>query len=500
MSINLLLHDPFCVLKDFPEHYNGIINTYPFKASKQKFNPTGDYLAIGCSDGSIIIYDSDTMKLLLYLGHNTFFEEEHVDNEIMTKDVTNDSLVCQMKNHTLSIQSLRWSFCSRYIISSGKDSKVKIWDLTCKFDHFIENTKFTFDTEKQQCNCKSFDFDYPIWDAQFLNEQNDCAIACVSKSCIPYVIDIKNNVTERALNISTIESNNYSAETAEFIKDMFENEKKYGNCTSMEMSKDMCLVGTSKGWLLFYDLSKLKNIQLIAFFKICSSSIKTIALSQSRTNLCVNSSDRVIRQYDIEVLESTVGDEPKKITISLKNKYQDVINRLQWNSISISFQSGEFLIASAHGSTNETGLFLWDTSNGSLVKIYENASEELSDIDWDPNKMCIVANGVESGDIFFWTINLPPKWASLAPDFEEVDEQVQYLEKEDEFDEFDEDLIKKDQIKFENEITDLDLVTPDKTDVRGNKNLSDVTLKIPVSYRDIIQLRNSIEKYTHDSI
>ncbi|OBA25496.1 hypothetical protein HANVADRAFT_3698, partial [Hanseniaspora valbyensis NRRL Y-1626] len=87
--------------------------------------------------------------------------------------------------------------------------------------------------------------------------------------------------------------------------------------------------------------------------------------------------------------------------------------------------------------------------------------------------------------------NLPPKWASLAPDFEEVDEQVEYIEKEDEFDEFDEDLVKKDQIKFENDTTLLDLVTPDKTDVRGNVNFSDTTFKIPVSYKDIIQLRNT---------
>ncbi len=45
-----------------------------------------------------------------------------------------------------------------------------------------------------------------------------------------------------------------------------------------------------------------------------------------------------------------------------------------------------------------------------------------------------------------------PKWASLAPDFEEVDEQVQYIEQEDEFDQ-DNDYLKKDQNKFETDIS-----------------------------------------------
>ncbi|KAL6926897.1 hypothetical protein ACO0SA_003978 [Hanseniaspora valbyensis] len=495
MSINLLLHDPFCVLKDYPEHYNGIINTYPFKAIKQKFNHTGDYLAIGCSDGSIIIYDADTMKLILYLGHNTVFEDENIINET-TPEIDNlNKQICQMQNHTLSIQSLRWSSCSRYIISAGKDFNVKLWDLSCKFDHFIENSKYNIENNNKTCNCKNFEFQSAIWDARFYNEKNEYAIVCASGTCIPLIVDIKNGTQTRALNYESIENNNYDLEKIDFIKDIFENEKKYGNCVSLELSEDICIVGTSKGWLMFYDMSNLTNVKLISYLKVCSSSIKTIILSQSRNNLCVNSSDRIIRQYDVKIVTNNENDNNKKITISLKHKYQDVINRLQWNSMGLSPHSGEFLIASAHGTTNETGLFLWDTSNGSLVKIYENAGEELSDIDWDANKMCIVATGVDSGDVFYWSVNLPPKWASLAPDFEEVDEQVEYIEKEDEFDEFDEDLVKKDQIKFENDTTFLDLVTPDKTDVRGNVNFSDTTFKIPVSYKDIIQLRNSIERY-----
>ncbi|XBW36080.1 hypothetical protein QEN19_001655 [Hanseniaspora menglaensis] len=489
MAVNLLLHDPFCVLKDYPEDYSGIINTYPFKAVKQKFNPTGDYLAIGCSDGSIMIYDADTMKLILYLGNNRMLDGEIVSN----KSSFFNTPACTMKNHTLSVQSLKWSSCSRYIISAGKDAKVKIWDLSCKFDCFITNSKMPI-ASATSCSCHNFEFEFAIWDARFYQDENKYAILCASGSCIPIILEIESGIKSKFLNLETMSYSNDNEETVNFLNDMIENEKKYGNCVSIELVDEICIVGTSKGWLMVYDLTVISSIRLIGFAKFCASSIKNIIMSDKKKHLFINSSDRVIRQCDITFLKQNNEPGFKNANIEFKHKYQDVINKLQWNSMSLSSHSGEFLIASAHGSTNETGLFLWDTSNASLVKIYENAGEELSDIDWDANKMCIVASGVDSGDIFCWSVNLPPKWASLAPDFEEVDEQVNYVEKEDEFDEFDEDLIKKDQLKFENEINLLNLLTLDKTDVRGNKNVCDLTFKIPISYQDIVHLRDNIEK------
>lgn len=41
---------------------------------------------------------------------------------------------------------------------------------------------------------------------------------------------------------------------------------------------------------------------------------------------------------------------------------------------------------------------------------------------------------MESGRIYLWSINTPQRWSALAPDFAEVEENVEYIEKEDEFD------------------------------------------------------------------
>lgn len=46
--------------------------------------------------------------------------------------------------------------------------------------------------------------------------------------------------------------------------------------------------------------------------------------------------------------------------------------------------------------------------------------------------MC--ACGLETGRIYLWSIVTPQKWSALAPDFVEVEENVEYVEREDEFD------------------------------------------------------------------
>jgi COMPASS component SWD1 len=41
---------------------------------------------------------------------------------------------------------------------------------------------------------------------------------------------------------------------------------------------------------------------------------------------------------------------------------------------------------------------------------------------------------VDSGRIWLWSILQPQRWSALAPDFVEVEENVEYIEREDEFD------------------------------------------------------------------
>ena len=53
---------------------------------------------------------------------------------------------------------------------------------------------------------------------------------------------------------------------------------------------------------------------------------------------------------------------------------------------------------------------------------------------WHPHKPFLAATGIETGHIYVWSIVAPQRWSALAPDFAEVEENVEYVEREDEFD------------------------------------------------------------------
>lgn len=88
-----------------------------------------------------------------------------------------------------------------------------------------------------------------------------------------------------------------------------------------------------------------------------------------------------------------------------------------------------------------------------------------NDAQWHPNRPFVAAYGLESGCIYFWSINAPQRWSALAPDFAEVEENVEYVEREDEFDIHPIEEIHKRRLDLENETVDVLTVDPTKSDV-----------------------------------
>ena len=52
---------------------------------------------------------------------------------------------------------------------------------------------------------------------------------------------------------------------------------------------------------------------------------------------------------------------------------------------------------------------------------------------WHPTRP-VIATVATSGDIHLWQTSSPDNWAAFAPGFEELEENVEYDEREDEFD------------------------------------------------------------------
>ncbi|SCU82405.1 LADA_0C05028g1_1 [Lachancea dasiensis] len=433
---NLLLQDPFSVLKEYPERLTQTFDT-PLHTCCVQFSPGGDYLAMGCSNGAVIIYDMDTGKPITMLGNKG-------------------------GGHVRSIQSIQWSQNGRYILTGARDWFVKMWDL-----------------QKAWEPAKEFKFHSPIWTCNWSPGKELGCVVTVYEEDHAFAVDFSlENPTATKICGSTERMNKSEAESEENVKTL-----DYGYtlvaCVHPKRP-DILITGTSKGWIKLYRLSD-DLVELVHTYRFAHSNAKHMIISQSGDRLAINSADRTIRQYLL-----TMNDDLTEISFILEYRYQDVINRLQWNCIHFSNNSAEYLVASTHGSSAHD-LYLWETSTGTLVRVLEGTDEELLDIDWDFHSMCIASNGLETGNVYIWSITIPPKWSALAPDFEEVEENIEYREKEDEFDQIGQ-LAHQQELDQAEEVK-IDLRSMEKFDVRGNE--IDVNrFIIPIEFESILMLKS----------
>jgi COMPASS component SWD1 len=76
----------------------------------------------------------------------------------------------------------------------------------------------------------------------------------------------------------------------------------------------------------------------------------------------------------------------------------------------------------------------------------------------------VAACGLETGSVYLWSIITPQRWSALAPDFAEVEENVEYIEREDEFDIHPIEEIHKRRLDLEDEPVDVLTIEPTKGD------------------------------------
>lgn len=447
--MNLLLQDPFSVLKDYPEKLVVTLEN-PLNTECLQFSPGGDYLALGCSNGAVIVYDMDTNRPIIMLGSRS-------------------------GSHVQAVNSVAWSPCGRYLISTSRDWYIKLWDLAMPDEPF-----------------KEIVMESSVWNCTWLDSKRFTAVATVLEEKDAFLIDFNVNGENRdvvAYPITSTSAEGTDGNTAES-----ESNRGYVLvATTYPKHKGVVVTGTSKGWLTFYlvheniETSEF-SFQVLSDERLGSSNIKHIIISQSGDRLAINCSDRTIRQFSLN-LKTMQEDDSKNLEVELEqeHRYQDVINKLQWNCIFFSNNSAEYLVASTHGSSAHE-LYIWETSTGTLVRVLEGAEEELMDITWNFYNMSIASSGFETGSIYIWSIVIPPKWSALAPDFEEVEENVIYDEKEDEFDQVD--INEQQQEITEAEEVPIDLETPEQFDVRCN-DLSHKFFTIPMDYQHIMFLQST---------
>ncbi|KAF9106226.1 hypothetical protein BGX29_010099 [Mortierella sp. GBA35] len=308
------------------------------------------------------------------------------DGTIVIWDFDTRGVSRSLLGHVKPITSLSWSRNGRHLLSSSKDWSCIVWDLlTGSKKHTIR-------------------FDTVVLNAQFHPKNNSVFIAALHQEK-PVMIDFSNGIQRLPI---LKDANTESDEKGKSTTNSTE-----APTTSNTLTSSIMVVTFDKHGKKIYTGSSKGYIGII--------DTETRTFSRRGKEIVVNANDRSIRLF------ATREDGPPEQL----HKFQDLVDRIQWNQCCLSSDSDYVIGGSAHQAAHN--IFIWDRIGGHLVKILEGPKEPLEDLTWHPIRP-IVASVSSYGTIHIWATNYQENWSAFAPDFKELEENIDYEEREDEFD------------------------------------------------------------------
>lgn len=313
------------------------------------------------------------------------------DGRIVIWDFLTRGIAKVISAHVHPVCSLSWSRAGYKLLSVSTDNNVCIWDVL-----------------SGECDIK-YRFPSPVMKVQFHPRIDKMFLVCPMRHPAVLVhVDASHEIIP------------------------MDDEGDVSIVASFDRRGEYIYTGNSRGKLLILTCPDLK---VKTSFRIgpgtsSAAAIKSIEFSRRTEFFLVNSADRVIRVYDVrKVLKSGKDEDPEPT-----QKLQDLVNKTMWKKCCFS-GDGEYICA---GSARQHSLYIWERSVGNLVKILHGTKGEmLLDVVWHPVRPIMAS--ISSGVVSIWSQNQVENWSAFAPDFKELDENVEYEERESEFDQSDED-------------------------------------------------------------
>ncbi|QRV76276.1 retinoblastoma-binding protein 5 [Ceratobasidium sp. AG-Ba] len=323
-----------------------------------------------------------------------------------------------LSGHVKTVMSVSWSRNSRYLLTSSRDWNCIIWDMS-------NGERYS-----------TIRFDAPVLQAAF-HPKNSKVILVTLQTHQTFLVDLRKGTRGQTELVDNSQ-----------VQAIAGNQKKMSAATAA-FSPDgkMVHVGTTQGVLATFNT---RTKAMLSCTKVSNGvvAIKQIVCDNSGRYLIVNSNDRMIRVLEIAA---------QTYDLELLHMFSDPISKTPWNGICFS-GDGEYVVAGAGHKAGHT-IYIWDRSSGALIKILEGPTEPLVDADWHPFRpmLCSVAS---SGLIHIWKTIYSENWSAFAPGFEELEENVEYREREDEFDVEDEfDALRRKKLEEDIEV-DVETIEP----------------------------------------
>ncbi|KAI0662892.1 WD40 repeat-like protein [Cubamyces menziesii] len=370
-------------------------------ATIARFDPSGKLIAAGRQDGLGVIWDLATRGQVRWL-----------------------------EGHVKGITSIDWSQNSRYVLTSSKDWNVIIWDLASDTD-----------PPHRQATIR---FDVPVVSASF--HPRNCKIVLVLLSSgEAYIVDLRKEYRGR---YELCEVQDESDDEGQMNRS-----RAVFTAARFEPSGKHVFLGTSLGYILVFNA---RTKTMVARHKISGAGImRGLEFVASGRRMVTNSSDRVLRQFNLPIYPSPTADnEYIEQELEPTHRFNDPISKVGWHAMSYS-PDGEWLAGGAADDASHK-IYIWDTAReGLLASTLDGGRELLAYVHWHPHKPSI-ASVTNLGNILIWHCPTEERWGAFAGGFEEVDENVEYEEREDEFDIEDEADMARRKMLEEEEAVDIE--------------------------------------------
>jgi len=215
-------------------------------------------------------------------------------------------------------------------------------------------------------------------------------------------------------------------------------------CAVFSKKGDTIFAATKCGTLLVYHIPESSTcfnpseLRSCLKFKIKIGNTKAyqILLSRNGKKLLINSTDNVLRLYNVEDCWRSSGMNTSSngfiplLDISPCASFHDAVTKKQWISCDFS-ANDEYVVGGCNTNGDKYELYVWDTTTGMLIDQLTGPQVSMNSISLHPRRP-FIAVATDDGLVDIWGPRMD--WTAFAPDFQALQKNVEYIEKEDEFD------------------------------------------------------------------
>jgi len=367
------------------------------------FNRKGTLLAAGTTNGQIVIWDFETRSVAKVLQHEA---------EIFTQEIT--ALSWSSNGYfVLSGSSagwvVRWDVLSGKPIEQwlcpdeGKDKKKKGIPIASVQMHPKNPAIWLVNTESLKPMLISHEHTKPLTPTAKTSptpDEDGKEKEGVEETSPPVWPSTSQGTCVELVNLPALEEPDPTAEHAVAVFD------KTGT---------QIYAGSNRGCVTILNSTDLMPI---SWFSVGSRhKIRELVFSPDGTLLLANCVDKTLRSFDVETKE-------------LVTEARDSVNGLHWRTCC--FSGNSELIIGAAKINDKQHIYIWNRY-GQLLTFLVGPNQALMHLAYHPTQTVIAAVG-SSGLIFIWQKRQLENWSAFATDFVELENNEEYIEREDEFD------------------------------------------------------------------